>query len=319
MAGKGKDPAALFFIDKWLVATKEMKADCRGWFLNLILHQYDKKDLPNDIEELANLADVRISEFPLFQQVFQQVLKNKFEENANGRLENVFAREILQAREVFKNKREAAGRMSAFIKHVRKNLCQDENILFYIKQNVDLSEVDLNNKQVLEHMFKQLLQLYINVNVNTNINKEEKGVNGEKEGTPPPNVTIDPGVKVLLVPEMLAIWRVCNPEYVTDPQNDFAPLRTIGENIAKANNIKNYVGMESVEKIKAAWTVIVNFIVKDDHFKNYQLSQVAKYYNNIVSKLKNSIKEKDKSGIVENNMSAANEAMNLLKQKHSTQ
>ncbi len=71
-----KDPAVLFYIDSWLVSTKEMQADARGWYLNLILHQYDKGSLPIDIEELANLADVRFSEYEKFKKTFQQVLQH---------------------------------------------------------------------------------------------------------------------------------------------------------------------------------------------------------------------------------------------------
>lgn len=76
-----KDPAALLYIDNWLISTKEMKADERGWYLNLILHQYDKGDLPNDIEELANMADVRISEYSRFEQAWEQVLKPELEKH----------------------------------------------------------------------------------------------------------------------------------------------------------------------------------------------------------------------------------------------
>ena len=94
----GKDPAVLFYISDWLRATKGMKAHVRGWYLNLILFQYDMGDLPTDMEELANLADVRISEYDLFKQVFEQVLKQKFELNENNRLENKVAKEIIQAR-----------------------------------------------------------------------------------------------------------------------------------------------------------------------------------------------------------------------------
>lgn len=165
-----KDPAALFFIAKWLAATAEMKADCRGWYLNLILHQFDKKDLPNDIEELASLAQVRVSEYEQFKQVFEQVLKHKFEQNSRGRLENPMAKEIIKSREDFKEKRSDAGKMSYFIQFIRKNLCTDENIIHFTKKHADLTEIDTKNEQVLEQVFKQTVELYINVNsIDTNL------------------------------------------------------------------------------------------------------------------------------------------------------
>ena len=85
-----KDPAALLYIDKWLVSTKGMKGNAKGWYLNLILYQYDRGELPNNIEELANLCDVRFSEFEEFKQVFEQVLKQKFIVNDNGCLHQFF-------------------------------------------------------------------------------------------------------------------------------------------------------------------------------------------------------------------------------------
>ncbi|WP_312208251.1 DUF1376 domain-containing protein, partial [Empedobacter sp.] len=67
-----KDPAVLLYINDWLVSTADMDADCRGWFLNLLLHNYDKGSLPDDIEKLAVLCNVRFSEFNRFEQVFEQ-------------------------------------------------------------------------------------------------------------------------------------------------------------------------------------------------------------------------------------------------------
>ena len=79
-----KDPAVLFYINDWLTSTAEMDADCRGWYLNLLLHNYDKKSLPNDLEKLAVLCNVKFSEYGRFKQVFEHVLKQKFEQIENG-------------------------------------------------------------------------------------------------------------------------------------------------------------------------------------------------------------------------------------------
>lgn len=162
------DPAALFFTDKWLLATAEMKADCKAWYLELILQQFDKKSLPNDIEELAHLARVRISEFEHFKQVFEEVLKHKFKETENGRLVNNFAEEVIKNREVFKEKRSNAGKMSYFAKYMRK-FCKDENVIRFVLQHTDFDTLDTKNEQILEQVFKQTSELYINVNVNADV------------------------------------------------------------------------------------------------------------------------------------------------------
>lgn len=174
-----KDPAALLYIDKWLVSTKGMKASARGWYLNLILHQYDKGSLPNNIEDLADFADVKHSEFEEFKQVFEQVLKQKFVENSEGRLINEFAQEIIIKRESFKEKRSESGKWSYILKYIRKNHLNNKDFELFLKDNIDLN-FDIKNEQVLEQVFKQNYELYINVNKDININtNSSNNTNGE--------------------------------------------------------------------------------------------------------------------------------------------
>jgi len=168
-----KDPAALFYISDWLKSTKGMKADAKGWYLNLILFQFDLGDLPDDIEELANLCDVRISEFEKFKQVFKDVLEPKFQVNENGRLENQNAKTIIQKREIFKQKRSDAGRMSYFIKFGIRHFKISKPQISFIKDTVNLSEINLKDVQVLKHLFKHTLELYKNETGNGNKSKTE--------------------------------------------------------------------------------------------------------------------------------------------------
>lgn len=173
---KGKDPATLFYISDWLVSTNEMDADCRGWYLNLILNHYDKGSLPNDIEKLASLANVKFSEFKRFKQVFEQVLKHKFVQNDEGRLVNESAKAILKAREEFKDKRSDAGKKSYLMRYFRREYPKqsaDIDIYDYVSDNIDL-DIDTKNEQMIKQMFEHLFELYINENrdINKDINKE---------------------------------------------------------------------------------------------------------------------------------------------------
>ena len=159
-----KDPAALFFISDWLTSTADMDADCRGWYLNLILHNYDKETLPNDLEKLAVLASVKFSEFERFKQVFEQVLVHKFEQLPNSRLSNLRTSKILQSRENFKEKRSASGKLSYFLKYCRENHKSkiDEGLIVFIKENLNTDKLDTKNKQMLEQVFEHLFELYRN-------------------------------------------------------------------------------------------------------------------------------------------------------------
>lgn len=182
-----KDPAVLFYPDKWMMATAGMPSDVRGWYLNLILHQYDKGELPNDIEELATLAGIRISEYERFKQMFEQVLKQKFKQNDKGALENEKAKEILQARQKFKNKRSNSGIMGVFVKIAKHELSATPSQIDFLKSELEKIDYTSIDKQMRKQVLKQMLKLYINVNanVNTSATEEEKGGLGEGDSQHP--------------------------------------------------------------------------------------------------------------------------------------
>lgn len=174
-----KDPAALFYISNWLTSTAEMDSDCRGWYLNLILHQYDKGSLPNDIEKLAVLAGVKFSEYTRFEHVFKSVLNKKFEQGEDGRLRNSYADTIIKTREVFKEKRGDAGKKSYLMRFFKKyypEKAEDSGLYEFILKNISI-DIDIKNEQVLKQVFKQMFELYINRNININ-----KDVFVSKEG-----------------------------------------------------------------------------------------------------------------------------------------
>lgn len=173
-----KDPAVLFYISDWLTSTSEMDSDCKGWYLNLILHNYDKGSLPNDIEKLAVLAGVKFSEFKRFEQVFEHVLRQKFKPIDEQRLSNLKAQTILKDRECFKDKRSEAGKKSYLMKFFAKNYnkqYKDKKIYNFVNLNID-TNIDTKNQTEIEHMFKHLFELYISENESVNKDEEIKEV-----------------------------------------------------------------------------------------------------------------------------------------------
>jgi hypothetical protein len=168
-----KDPAALFFIDTWLSATAEMDSDVRGWYLNLILHQYDKKDLPNDAEKLAVLAGVKFSEFERFKQVLEQVLMQKFKLNESGRLENGYAKSIIEGREKFKDVRSKSGNIGVVIKIALSIKGFKEKYIERLKQDLFTMNEEEINKHKDKQMLEQMLKLYINENENKDLDKDK--------------------------------------------------------------------------------------------------------------------------------------------------
>ena len=160
-----------------------MDADCRGWYLNLLLHNYDKGDLPTDIEKLAVLCNVKFSEFQRFEHVFKQVIEQKFEVLEGGRLSNLRTQTILKAREQFKEKRSNAGKTSYLMRFFYKNFpkqAKNKTLTSFIRENLD-TEIDTKNEQMIEHMFKHLFELYRNENENKDEVEYIDNGNGEKK------------------------------------------------------------------------------------------------------------------------------------------
>lgn len=170
-----KDPAVLFFISDWLTSTGEMDSDCRGWYLNLILHNYDKGSLPKCIEKLAVLAGVKFSEFERFKQVFEQVLNKKFQIIDGERISNEKTQTILRSRETFKDKRSEAGKKSYLMKYFAKNFTKEyktKAIYNFVNERIDVN-IDTKDEQVIKQVFKQMFELYRIENENETKYKSE--------------------------------------------------------------------------------------------------------------------------------------------------
>lgn len=69
-----KDPAFLFYSKDWLEGTAELLPAEKGVYIDLLSHQHQKGDLPNEPIRLARLVGLSLSEFePIW-----NTIKNKF-------------------------------------------------------------------------------------------------------------------------------------------------------------------------------------------------------------------------------------------------
>jgi hypothetical protein len=164
-----KDPAVLFYISNWLTATAELPGDATGWYLNLLLHNYDKGDLPSDLETLAKLANVGFSEFERFKQVFEQMLKQKFKQTPEGRLTNANTIEILQRRQQFKEKRALSGKIGYIVKVAQSISGYDSDYIELLKKDLLLMSTEQLEEAKSKQVLKHLLKLYINRNTNKDL------------------------------------------------------------------------------------------------------------------------------------------------------
>lgn len=174
MANKNNDPAILFFISDWLASTAGMSADCRGWYINLLCHNHDKGELPDDIEQLANLANVRFSDFKRFEKGFASELSKKFVKTDSGGLTNPKLESIMLSRNTFKEKRAKAGKIGVIVR-ASKGVSKNINELEHLKDNYEHFEDVIGDKQMLQQEIKQVLKLYRNGNRNRNGNGNRNG------------------------------------------------------------------------------------------------------------------------------------------------
>jgi hypothetical protein len=166
---KNSDPALLFYGTNWFTSTASMSPEGRGWYINLLWHNKDKGELPDDLEELATLAIVRFSDFEKFRKSWKNELSIKFPVNENGTRSNPRLDEILMKRQRFIEKRSMAGKIGVLVK-AAKEITKDPDEIDYLKEHFEEFEEILDDREKLKQMVKRVLKLYINGNGNKDLN-----------------------------------------------------------------------------------------------------------------------------------------------------
>lgn len=182
-----KDPAFLLYYKDILVSCADWDADVLGWYLRLICHQADKPEgLPNDVELLAQLAGVRMSQYQRFGECWKRTLEAKFEANASGKLINPRLSEVLEDRDLYKGKQSMRGTVGVFIKQAMQMGYVDEKALSFISKAL-FDSLDANmSKPQKKECFKRTLEAYeksilaIAIVIKDKEVIEEKGVQGEE-------------------------------------------------------------------------------------------------------------------------------------------
>ena len=177
-----------FEYKEWLVSTSDMPADVRGWYINLLCHQADKGDLPTDMEDLATLAGVKISEYERFKQQYNQWLHQKFNQMVNGRLQNKKLGVILERRNSTKEKKTNSAMIAVFIKKKRKEVTLEETQWKQASTGLMALDIDYLNKNEIYQKYSEWFTVWLNQmvnhtnnNSNSNYNSNDKGKGGVGE------------------------------------------------------------------------------------------------------------------------------------------
>lgn len=179
-----KDPAFLLYYKDILVSCADWEPNELGWYMRLICHQADKPEgLPDDIEALAQLAGVKISQYTLFCECFKRTLKAKFETNALGKLVNKRLSQVLSERGNYVNKQALRGTVGYFIKQAKKQGIEDENTLHLLSEALFLEIKLEHTKEERDVCFKRTLKALL-VNANAIGNKDEIEIEEKKQSAP---------------------------------------------------------------------------------------------------------------------------------------
>lgn len=75
-----KDPAFLLYYKDFDNDTADWEPEALGWYMRLLFFQAGNGHIPSDIEEIAQIARVKFSEYQKFQSVWKKRISVKFSE-----------------------------------------------------------------------------------------------------------------------------------------------------------------------------------------------------------------------------------------------
>lgn len=180
-----KDPAFLFYYKDFENDTADWEADSVGWYMRLLIFQAGNGYVPSDIEQLAQVARVKFSDFKNFSDRWAIRLACKFSTLSDGKLYNKKLSKIQSERKSGAVKKSVLAVFGNFIKSTKLSL-QDEKELKRAFHNEDsfyeISDPEKRKFEILNFLENQIQlnkQRYAkrtqqgDVNENEDVNKKE--------------------------------------------------------------------------------------------------------------------------------------------------
>lgn len=164
-----KDPAFLFYPQRWLEGTAEMTPEQRGVYIDLLAHQHQKGSIPSEIGKLCRLVRLSESEFtPIWNEV-----KLKFRSTNDNRLVNETLDEIKTERSTKSLTNTITGTLASIIRLSNQPAEINEKIKKSFKIDAFLTVPKESLTDRLGEWYQERLKSIININ--GNINTDTKG------------------------------------------------------------------------------------------------------------------------------------------------
>lgn len=262
-----KDPAFLFYSKDWLQGTAQLMPDEKGVYIDLLAHQHQDSDLPNDIKRLARIVGMAEKEFlPIW-----EVLKVKFVDAGNNRLVNRKLTEISTERSTKGLRNRISGTFASIIRLSTEPYEKKVEIkkLFNIDDFITVPDHSLT-ESITEWFLSRLKSI-----------EDGNGNTGGDENTI--NTTL--GEK-FLIPEMFKVFKTHLPNYAAYVDKDFKPLKSVADFIHSQSGLNGNI-ITNQKVIIEEWTKMCETISKDNFYSTKPLSTISNSIQEIYQITKN--------------------------------
>lgn len=180
-----KDPAILFYYKDFDSDTADWEADAIGWYMRLLIFQSGNGYVPSDLEELAQVARVRFSDYQIFSERWAKRLACKFKPLSEGKLYNTFLSKVQSKRKTGAIKKSVLAVFGNFIKSTELSLEEEKEIKKEFHKQDSFFEI-LNDEKRKNEILNFLNQSLINIK--QRIAKRTQQGNGNEIGNGNENI-----------------------------------------------------------------------------------------------------------------------------------
>lgn len=112
-----KDPAFLLYYKDLDADTSSWEADALGWYMRLLCCQAENGFIPENLEEIAQVARVRFSEYEIFCDRWRTRLASKFVSLSEGKVYNKKLARVMQDRKLHAQKKSILASFANILKY----------------------------------------------------------------------------------------------------------------------------------------------------------------------------------------------------------
>lgn len=249
-----KDPAFLFYSKDWIQGTAQLMPEEKGVFIDLLAHQHQDTDLPNDTRRLARIVGMSEVDFlPIW-----ETLKTKFTVTETNRLVNRKLTEISTERSTKGLRNRITGTFASIIRLSMEPYEKKAAIkkLFNVDDFITIPDHELTER--LTEWFLERLKSIEDGNGNTNEGEIENTTLGEK----------------FLIPEMFKVFKTHLPKYPAFVDKDFKPLKSIADFIHAQSGLNGNI-ITNQKVIIEEWGKLCVVISGDKFYKTKTLSTLS--------------------------------------------